>query len=235
MDIIQLKEVMIKDRCLILFVKYPEKGKVKSRLAQYWTDDLAAGLYENFVLDIIATLENGSFSFRIYFYPPEKEEEIKKLWGNNYQYAAQHGNDLGERMKNAFLQEFAAGFTNVVLIGSDFPDLPLEIIEESFNTLENKNSTVIGPSADGGYYLVGFRKDAFCSNIFFGLEWGNASVFEKTMNILRSREHQPAIMPQWRDIDTREDLDDLIKRSVDTPFADSKTMKFLKDNNFIKQ
>lgn len=157
---------MIKDRCLILFVKYPEKGKVKSRLAQSWTDDLAAGLYENFVNDMIVTLEKGSFSLRIYFHPPEKEEEVKKLWGEKYQYAAQRGADLGERMKNAFLQEFAAGFQMVVLIGSDCPDLPVDIIAESFRVLENKTGSVIGPAADGGYYLIGFRKDTFCPEIF---------------------------------------------------------------------
>jgi rSAM/selenodomain-associated transferase 1 len=224
---------MTKDRCLIMFVKYPEKGKVKSRLAQHWTDDLAAGLYENFVLDIISTLEKSSFNFRIYFYPPEKEKEIKKLWGEKYQYAAQRGADLGERMKNAFLQEFAAGFAKVVLIGSDCPDLPADIIAESFRALENKKGSVIGPAADGGYYLVGFHKDAFCPEIFAGPEWGSASVLEKTMNILRSREHQPAILPLWRDIDRREDLADLIKRTMKTPFADSKTMRFLRDNNSL--
>ena len=226
---------MTNDRCLILFVKYPEKGKVKSRLAQDLTDNVAAGLYENFVRDIISTLERGSFSLRIYFYPPEKEEEIKKFLGNNYQYKAQNGADLGYRMKNAFLQEFAAGFKDVVLIGSDCPDLPLDIIEESFNALENHSGSVIGPAADGGYYLIGFLKDAFCPDIFSGIEWSSSSVFEKTMNILRSKEHQLHILPQWRDLDNLEDLNDLIKRSKGTSFADSNTMKFLKDNNFIKQ
>jgi len=230
-----MKRAITKDRCLILFVKYPERGKVKSRLAHHWTDDLAAGLYKNFIFDIIAILEKGQFSFRIYFDPPEKEKEIKALLGEKYKYALQSGTDLGERMKNAFLQEFATGFKMVVLIGSDFPDLPLDIIEESFNVLENKSSTVIGPSADGGYYLIAFRQDAFCPDIFAGPRWGTALAFEKTMSILRSREHPPTVLPKWRDIDTREDLDDLIKRSVDTPFADSNTMKFLRDNNFIKQ
>jgi rSAM/selenodomain-associated transferase 1 len=226
---------MTNDRCLILFVKYPERGKVKSRLAKHLTDTLAASLYENFVRDIIATLDRGSFNSRIYFYPPEKEEEIKKLWGNNYQYKAQSGADLGCRMKNAFLAEFAAGFKLIVLIGSDCPDLPLDIIEESFKELENTSGIVIGPSTDGGYYLIGFRKDAFCPDIFSGVEWGSPSVFAKTMNILQPKEHQLTILPKWRDIDRRDDLDDLIKRSMEKPFADSNTMKFLKENNLIKQ
>lgn len=225
---------MTKDRCLILFVKYPESGKVKSRLAQRWTDDLAAGLYENFVRDIIATLEKCSLNFRIYFHPPEKEVEIKKLWGENYQYETQSGTDLGERMKNAFLQEFAAGFAKVVLIGSDCPDLPANIIEESFLVLENEAGCTIGPSADGGYYLIGFSKEAFCPVIFSGMEWGSASILEKTMTVLRSREYQPAILSRWRDVDNREDLIDLIKRTMKTSFADSQTMMFLKDNNFVK-
>jgi uncharacterized protein len=227
-------KTIMKDSCLILFVKYPERGKVKSRLAVYLTDDLAAGLYENFVRDIITTLEKCSFSFRIYFYPPGKEEKIKKLWGENYQYAAQSGADLGERMKNAILAEFATGFKLVSLIGSDCPDLSPDIIEESFRARENHSGSVIGPSADGGYYLIGFRQDAFCPDIFSGMKWSNSSVFEKTMNILQSKKCQPAVLPQWRDVDTKEDLDDLIKRSKGTSFADSNTMKFLRENNLIK-
>jgi uncharacterized protein len=224
---------MTKDRCLILFVKYPESGKVKSRLAQHWTADLAAGLYTNFVNDIISSLEKGSFNLRIYFYPPEKEEKIRKLWSEKYQYAAQNGADLGERMKNAFLREFAAGFGNVVLIGSDCPDLPAIIIEESFRALENKTDSVIGPSADGGYYLIGFRKDTFCPEVFSGVPWSTVSVLEKTMTVLRSSQQHCTILPVWRDIDNLEDLIDLVKRIEKTPFADSGTMRFLKDNNFI--
>lgn len=226
---------MTKDRCLILFVKYPENGKVKSRLAEHLTSDFAAGLYKNFVFDIIATLEKGSFSFRIYFYPPEKEEEIKKLWGEKYRYAAQSGSDLGERMKNAFLREFAAGFNEVVLIGSDCPDLPIAFIEEAFRTLENNTDCVIGPAADGGYYLVGFRQDAFCPEIFSGVEWSTASVLNTTMNILRSSGHACAVLPQWRDVDTLADLTDLIKRNKETPFADSQTMRFLRMSTLGKQ
>lgn len=225
----------MKSRCLIMFVKYPEKGKVKSRLAQYLTDNLAARLYENFVLDIIGVMDKGSFRLKIYFNPSEKEKEIKTSFGEKYEYAAQSGIDLGERMKNAFLREFTAGFEQVVLIGSDCPDLPLDIIDESFRTLESKSDTVIGPSMDGGYYLIGFRKDAFCPDIFSGPQWGNSSVLKKTKNILHSQGKQISILPLWRDTDTREDLTDLIKRSAGTPFAGSKTMKFLKDRILIKQ
>jgi uncharacterized protein len=226
---------MIKDRCLIMFVKYPEKGKVKSRLAQHLTDDIAVSLYENFLLDVIGTMGIGSFRLKIYFYPAEKEKEIKTFLGEKYEYAAQRGSDLGERMNNAFLQEFAADFDKVVLMGSDCPDLPLAIIEESFRALERESTTVIGPSIDGGYYLIGFQKNAFCSDIFSGLEWGNSSVLEKTMNILRSQGKQLNMLPIWRDIDTREDLADLIKRGAGTPFADSKTMKFIRDKISIEQ
>lgn len=225
---------MVNDRCLILFVKYPEKGKVKSRLARNWTDESAADLYRNFVLDIIATLKTGYFNFKIYFYPPEKAKEIKNIFGESHQYEPQSGTDLGSRMKNAFVREFKAGFKSVVLIGSDCPDLPAEIIEESFNVLENNSGTAIGPSPDGGYYLIGFCKDAFCPDIFSDLEWGNSSVLEKTKDILRSNGLLFNLMPQWRDIDQKDDLNDLIKRSLNTPFTDSKTMQFLKNHNLVK-
>jgi len=221
--------MILKNSCLIIFVQYPEEGKVKTRLARHLTDKTAARLYENFVLDIIGAMDSGSYPLKIYFYPPQKEKEIKKSFGEKYKYAAQAGADLGEKMKNAFLREFAAGFERVVLIGSDCPDLPPDIIDESFRALEDGSDAVIGPSTDGGYYLIGFQKDAFCPEIFSGPRWGDASVLKETLNILRSRGKRFSIMPVWRDVDTREDLNDLINRSGHGPFAESRTMKFLKE------
>lgn len=224
---------MMEDRCLIIFVKYPESGKVKSRLAGYLAGDTAARLYENFVFDIIATAEKGSFQLRIYFDPEEKAKEIKALLGEKYVYASQKGANLGERMKNAFLREFAAGFEKVVLIGSDCPDLPVHIIEKSFQYLENNGFPVIGPAVDGGYYLIGFRKDNFCPDVFSGITWSTSSVLEKTMDILLSYNHNTEFLPAWRDIDTRDDLDDLMKRAKATPFVNSNTINFLKKNNLF--
>lgn len=226
---------MNESNCLIIFVKYPESGKVKSRLAGYLTHDTAAYLYENFVYDILATAEKGPFQLRIYFDPEEKAKKIRTLLGEKYIYVVQKGANLGEKMKNAFLQEFTAGFEKVVLIGSDCPDLPLHILEKSFHYLENQYQPVIGPALDGGYYLIGFCKKNFCPDVFSDIAWSTSSVLERTMDIFNSRNYKANVLPVWRDVDTYGDLKDLIERVKETPFVDSNTIKFLKSNNlFLK-
>ena len=117
----------MQNRCLIVFVKYPQPGQVKSRLANDFDGDFAADLYGAFVLDILDSVAEGDWQLRIHFYPPEKETEIKKMFGNDHEYRPQRGADLGARMKNAFDDCFSGGFKSVVLIGSDIPDLPSEI------------------------------------------------------------------------------------------------------------
>jgi hypothetical protein len=215
------------NRCLLVFVKFPQKGKIKSRLARYYDDNFVTGLYENFVFDILKTMEKGDYLLQIYFHPPEKETAIKKLLTGNYQYRPQRGADLGARMKNAFADCFSEGFKSVALIGSDFPDLPLKIIEDAFAVLDSPSDAVIGPAADGGYYLIGLKTETFLPDIFSGLPWSTASVFLETLKILQACGQRTEILPEWHDVDTRDDLINLMERNKSTAFADSRTMKYL--------
>jgi uncharacterized protein len=224
------------NRCLIVFVKYPQPGHIKSRLAKDYDDDFAADLYRAFVLDILESVVNGDWQLRIYFDPPKREVEIKKLFGNDHEYRPQCGTDLGARMKSAFADCFYEGFKSIVLIGSDFPDLPLKIIEDSFAALDSPSDAVIGPAADGGYYLIGFRYDTFLPAIFEGLTWSTASVFLETLKILQAYGRQTEIIQEWRDVDTSDDLINLMERNKSTAFAHSRTMKYLASsrNYFIR-
>jgi uncharacterized protein len=224
------KEAMIKDRCLLIFTKYPEKGMVKSRLARRFGDDFAAALYKNFILDLLVALEDIACRVRLYFYPPEKETEIRELLGDNYVYRPQCGADLGERMSNAFTRSFAEGFTSTVLIGSDLPDLPRRIIEDAFAALEDQADAVIGPAADGGYYLIGLKEHTFTPEIFRSLGWSTSSVLAQTTNILQAGGHGLCFLEEWSDVDTDDDLLNLIVRNRTTAFAHSRTMAFLKQN-----
>jgi hypothetical protein len=218
---------MMQNRCLIVFVKYPQPGQVKSRLANDFDSDFAALLYKAFVLDILKCAMKGNWQLQVFFYPPEKETEIKKMFGNDYEYRPQRGTDLGARMKNAFDDCFSEGFKSVVLMGSDFPDLPLKIIDDAFAALDNPSDTVIGPTADGGYYLIGFRYDTFLPAIFEGFTWSTASVFLETLKILQAYGRQTEIIQEWRDVDTSDDLINLMERNKSTAFAHSRTMKYL--------
>lgn len=217
----------MRNRCLIVFVKYPQPRQVKSRLVSDYDSDFVADLYKAFVLDILECAMKGNWQLQVFFYPPEKETEIKKMFGNYHEYRPQRGSDLGVRMKSAFIDCFSEGYKSVVLIGSDFPDLPLKIIEDAFAVLDNPSDAVIGPTVDGGYYLIGFRYDKFLPAIFEGLTWSTASVFLETLKILQNCGHQTEIIQEWQDVDTRDDLINLMKRNKSSAFAHSRTMKYL--------
>jgi uncharacterized protein len=223
----------MRNRCLIVFVKYPQPGQVKSRLAKDYDDDFAADLYSAFVLDILERVLKGDWQLRIYFDPPKRAIEIKKSFGNGHEYRPQRGSDLGARMKNAFDDCFSDGFKSIVLIGSDFPDLPLKIIKDAFAALDSPSDAVIGPATDGGYYLIGFRYDTFLPHIFEGLTWGTPLVLEETIRILKAENHIPQLIDEWHDIDTGNDLLGLIEKNKKTKFADSRTMNFLKASKYF--
>jgi len=218
---------MNKKRCLALFVKYPEKGKVKSRLGRSMDEGMIVLLYRAFIEDLIENLAQGDYDFRIAAHPGERIGDFRKEFGNAFSYIPQDGPDLGKRMLNSFNRCFSDGYRSVVVMGSDIPDLPQRIIEEAFQALE-KNAAVIGPSHDGGYYLIGFCRESFLPPVFEGIMWGGDGVFKKTVQILERAGLRFHVLPQWRDIDRPEDIAALIKDSGKTGFAGSKTMACLR-------
>ena len=218
-------------KCMLLFIKFPEKGTVKSRLAKDMHEDSALSLYRNFVLDLLKTLKTGRYQLKLCFYPPDALDKVSAWLGKGYSYMPQKGKDLGERMKNAFGETFSEGFAKVLLIGSDIPDLTRTIINEAYE-FDNYDA-VIGPSLDGGYYLIGFKHDTFSPEIFEGMHWGTERVFMDTMEVFRKKRYRVHILPEKRDIDTLEDLRAFFEHNRNRGFADSGTMVFVR-NNFEK-
>jgi len=214
------------DRCVLLFAKFPEKGQVKRRLSAGLDEAITVELYKNFVLDLLSTLEVLEVEFWICFYPDNSQEKFMEWLGTQYSYIPQIGKDLGQRMKNSFIRAFAKGFRDVVVIGSDSPDLPSALIKEAFLSLETHDA-VIGPSFDGGYYLIGFKVNTFLSEVFEGVNWGTGTVFQETLNIFGKARYNTHILPKWRDVDTFADLKDLFQRNRDTEFSSSKTISYL--------
>jgi len=200
------------DRCLLFFVKNPEKGKVKTRLAASIGDERALKLYKGFLLNILSNLNKGTFLFYLCFFPADALESLRKWLGEDYLYTPQQGEDLAERMKNGFMEAYTMGFKRVVLIGSDIPDLPLEFIEEAFTSLKEKDA-VIGPSLDGGYYLIGFKDKTFSSQVFKGIPWSTERVFEQTTKILEREGLTVHFLKPLRDIDKVEDLGNFLRGS----------------------
>lgn len=219
------------NNCLAVFIKYPEEAKVKSRLAKTIGNTLAKDLYICFVEDILDRFSNDKFDICICYSPDDKEQEIKEWLGKYYQYQLQEGKDLGEKMKNAFLTLFK-NYSNVLIIGSDSPDLPTGYISKSFEQFQTTGS-VIGPADDGGYYLIGFNKNNFLPDIFQNIEWSTDSVFKNTMEIFKNNNHNISILDYWYDIDEFKDLERIYKDST-YEFKKSKTFNFIEKNIFNK-
>lgn len=216
----------MKRNAIIILVKYPRSGQVKTRLGSGIGFENACRLYSCFVLDIMDAVSSTKNAVRIAYDPPESAHCIMEWLGPDYGYFPQQGEDLGMRTQDAFRKTFAEGFENAVLIATDCPDIKLDTIDEGFAHLEGTDS-VIGPSPDGGYYLIGFKAQSFIPAAFEDIPWGKSDVFNKIVSNLEQAGLHPCILPQWRDIDTAEDLADLIRMHSNSPFRNSKTMRFL--------
>jgi rSAM/selenodomain-associated transferase 1 len=214
------------DQCVIVFLKVPLRVPVKTRLSKSLDQEIVVNLYKNFVLDVLGMLQTGRHTTVICFYPPQALQEAISWLGRNYDYLPQQGNDLGKRMENAFDSIFQKGFRQVLLLGTDFPDLPGSIIDEAFESL-HKNDAVIGPAVDGGYYLIGFNLHSFLPKVFDKIPWGSDTVFQKTITVLGSNRSRIHVLPQWRDIDTYQDLKFFIKRHAENGSTASNTAAYL--------
>lgn len=213
---------------ILLFIKEPAAGRVKSRLSASLGADTALELYRSFVLDMLESIEASGISLRVCYHPPGAGTAIRQWLGGHLSYQPQEGADVGERMKHAFAQVFAEGCPRAILVGSDLPDLPSAAFIDALRALDGHDA-VIGPARDGGYYLVGFRNDTFLPEAFRGIEWSTASVFSSTIQALFRAGRQILRLPLWRDVDTLDDLHDLAARNYATAFRRSRTMTFLSE------
>ncbi len=214
---------------ILLFIRVPVRGKIKSRLALAIGNDAALELYKNFVLDIIDTIEHSGYPFRIFFHPHDSGVPLTSWLGHHHHYMPQGGNDLGQNMERAFGQIFTEGFTSAVLLGSDIPDLTPVVLHEAIESLRS-NDVVMGPAADGGYYLIGCNRDTFLPNIFHGIAWGTNTVFAETLSIVKRASLRVHLVPEWQDVDTQDDLKSLFERNRNTAFDKSRTMAYLMKN-----
>jgi len=195
---------------VLLFIKSPEKGKVKSRLAKTIGEDSALDVYKGLVYNTLENLRDGNYLFRLCFYPPDSGTIIKNWLGNTYCYTPQNGKDLGERMKNAFVQAFSDGVEKVLLIGSDIPDMSISLINDAVKALDT-NDAVIGPAQDGGYYLIGFNSASFLPDIFREIAWSTDSVFYQTMKVFGKSGLKVHVLRVLSDVDTFDDLLSLLR------------------------
>lgn len=186
---------------IIVFIKNPELGKVKTRLAKTIGDEKALTIYLRLIQHTLSELEKSNKQTHLFF----SEFTDKNFIGNNY--SIQEGDDLGERMKNAFEKSLQKN-NKVIIIGTDCPEISVEVIQKAFSVLE-ENEVVIGPALDGGYYLLGMKK--MTPELFENVPWSTETVYKETVKILNELELTWKELPQLRDLDNEEDLVSLSK------------------------
>ena len=193
----------------MLLAREPVPGRVKTRLQPRLSAGQAAELYTAFLRDGAAALAASKACRKIVAVEPgEGEPSVRALLGGHpgLSFEGQRGGSLGERMEALGRRAVAAGCERVVLLGSDSPSLPASFIDEALERLIAAD-VVIGPSADGGYYLIGLRGDALPAAapvVFHGIEWSTGRVLEQTLKAL-PRALRLSLMPPWYDVDVPEE------------------------------
>ena len=184
---------------LIIFVRNPVLGKVKTRIAATIGDEKALAVYKH-LLQHTKNITAGVQVTRFVFFADEIA--TNDLW-NGYEKCLQSGSNLGERMSNAFECLFEKGFTKIIIIGSDCFELDEKIISGAFLKL-NEYETVIGPATDGGYYLLGIQSPF--KNLFENITWSSNSVFDETIKQIEQRNLSLFLLPSLNDVDEAKDI-----------------------------
>jgi rSAM/selenodomain-associated transferase 1 len=193
---------------LALFAKHWRRAPVKTRLAVVLGEDRACDLYLCLLRTSLRRFAPLGDRRYVVYAPPESGAAFRKLIGRRaWSLRAQVSGDLGTRLRQDVDQSFATGTQRLVIIGADSPTLPLERLEQAFAFLRS-NDVVLGPSDDGGYYLIGLRRAV--PEIFDGIDWGTDRVWSQTMERLRSIAARVAVLPPWYDIDRDADLNRLV-------------------------
>ncbi len=195
--------------CLTVFAKQPIPNRVKTRLVPPLSPEQAAILYTAFLTDGCEALaELADVDIVIAYTPPEAQHDLQALIGDDTIYIPQIGNDLGERLVSATQWAAQHGYTKILIVGSDSPTLPISYISEAITLLDARD-IVIGPSVDGGYYLIGFSVEnlpTIVPHVFEEITWSTADVLRQTVTRIQSTEATLGLLPPWYDIDTPEDL-----------------------------
>lgn len=189
-------------KALIIFTRNPELGKVKTRLAKTIGDEAALEIYK-LLLSHTEKITKDLKVDKYLFY----SENIHRddLWNSDvFRKKLQKGEDLGERMQEAFSDLFDIGYERLVIIGSDLLELTQKEIEIAFKILES-NFFVVGPAIDGGYYLLGMTR--LKKELFRNKNWSTDSVLQDSIEDIKNESYY--VLPEKNDIDTYEDLKDL--------------------------
>lgn len=191
---------------LIIFARYPEPGKVKTRLIPALGAPGAAAFYRQMAEQTLAQARRlqGQRSLQVEVRFVGGSYELMQDWlGRDLSYTTQGDGDLGARMERSLDAAFGAGVSRSIIIGTDCPDLDAKFMEQAFQSLE-QHDLVLGPATDGGYYLIGLRQTV--PELFTGIAWSTSVVLQQTVEIAQKLGLAIAYLPTLSDIDYPEDL-----------------------------
>jgi rSAM/selenodomain-associated transferase 1 len=199
----------MKKSAIIIFIKNPDLGKVKKRLAKSVGDDKALKVYKQMLEHtqlITKTLSADKF---LYY---DRVSDKNDSWPNEvYQKKTQSGADMAARVTNAFKQAFKSGYEHVVIIGSDCLELDERIIRLAFRQLEHFDC-VLGPTKDGGFYLFGMNE--FHPDLFKIEGWGTAELTTKTLKTIHHLNKTCFLLSELAEVTTVEDLNENLKQLI---------------------
>ena len=193
------------NQAILVFQKNLIAGKTKTRLAATIGNEKALSVYKQLIILTMNALTIPGVDKCIYyseFIPLETELPGNKASGNT-RFFVQRGEDLGLRMLNSFSDQFKSGYSRLIIIGTDCPDLKKEYIQQAFDLLKT-HDIVIGPAADGGYYLLGMSE--LHAELFKEVTWSTSGVFKQTVDIILKLALTHAELPVLRDLDNENDL-----------------------------
>lgn len=202
---------------VVLMTRVPIPGLTKTRLMTHFTGEQCAELHCAFLKDQINLLtEYVGLPACIFFAPDADMRPLRALVGGRLPLIPQEGETLGERMSAAIRWGLSQGYTGVIVVGSDLPTLPAHVFRQAADQLD-KSDVVLGPTLDGGYYLLGVKDDY--PQLFQDISWGKGNVFAQTIGKIRQLGLRPAQLIPWNDVDTFADLT-LLKEQLDTETDD---------------
>jgi rSAM/selenodomain-associated transferase 1 len=195
----------MKKQALIIFTKNIAFGRVKTRLAATIGNDKALKIYLQLIQHTYL-ITHQLKTDRIVFY--SDKIEANDIWNDGYKKQLQHGNDLGERMMNAFQNVFQNDYSCAIIIGTDCPELDEKMVMNAFEVLD-KYDVVIGPSADGGYYLLGMK--TMHEQLFKNIQWSTNIVLQTTSERCNANNLSYFLLKELHDVDEENDLQYLKK------------------------
>jgi hypothetical protein len=195
---------MMAGSALVVFLKHPRPGAVKTRLAAAIGPAAAAGLYRALAERVLeaTTPAAGDYERLVFFDPPESLPQMRE-WLPGVRLLAQSGHDLGARMADAFARAFARGASRVAIVGTDAPGVSRATVREALSALDTAD-VVIGPADDGGYYLIALREPR--PELFAGIEWSTPGVRGQTLVRAAAAGLSVLELGHLRDVDTLDDL-----------------------------